>query len=140
MSAVAEDIYADGVLDPEVHDRLVADLRRVCERAGIAGRERLVGRPLAEVCTGFEVRWARKFHEHAEHGRFGLVYAGRLEPPVEQRFPAMVACLLRNFVDARLVSVGDLVGDEDADVCTALFVPNLFRGRADGGYLNAAVV
>jgi len=136
-----EELYASGMLDPDIHGRLVSDITQICIRAGIPGLESLIGRPLSENCIVQEVRWMEGFWNHAGANVYGLIYEGRVDPPVERRFPAMIACLLRNFVDARMVSMQDLLSeDSDADICTALFLPNLYRGKNDGGYFPPATV
>ena len=54
MPAV-ETIYENGLLDPDVHDRLIADIDRITERAGIFAYQSLVWTPLATNCTDYEV-------------------------------------------------------------------------------------
>lgn len=136
------DIFDSEVLDRDVHGQLVAERVKVFRAAGIPGREDLIGVPLGEVCPALDVMWMTKFDELSGNGDFGAYYEGKIDPPVEVRFPIMVACLLRNFRATKLMSVVEVLDDKEgeADQCTALFIPNLFSGKAEAGYLHPGAV
>ena len=126
-----------------VHERLIADINRISMRAGISAHRHLIWTPLAANCTKREVRWMKAFHDHSVNDWMGLLYAGHYDPPVGKRFRAMVACLLRNFVDAQIMMVGEIVDriqEGDALMCSALFIPNLFFPKNEGGWILPAQV
>lgn len=108
MLTMADDsIYETGVLDKEVHGRLVADLSRYSREANVP--KRMIWTPMSEFCSETEIEWVRNVKFHAENGVAGLVYVGEMEPPAITRMSAIGGALLRNFVSARIASVHQLI-------------------------------
>lgn len=126
---MTHDPFASGVLDPAVHHRLIEDADRVLRVAGLSSAH-LSGlwTPLSETCGKTEIKWLSGLHENAAEGILGLLLAGEYSPPIEARMVALTCCLLRNHIDARLVTLRDvLVDDPDP---TVLLIPNFHtRGR-----------
>ncbi|MCH7752196.1 MAG: hypothetical protein IH898_08595 [Planctomycetes bacterium] len=79
--ALEESAFESGVLDPEVHERLIADIDRILKRAGISAHRHLIWTPLATNCTKREVQWMKAFHDLTDDGWIGLAlgpdYPGR---------------------------------------------------------------
>ena len=117
--------WETGVLRPDVHDQLVQN------RASIAGRSGLGERNLPLMWTSMpkdvsdaERAWLVSCIKH--ESVVSLVYGGSADAAAE-RFMVYAGYLLRNFVDARVLGVGELnailmeYGDTDAEV---LLVPD----------------
>ncbi len=131
---MAGDPYASGVLNPDVHARLVADMANIAAEAGIPAH--WIATPLAQTCGPAEVAWARHYRFHGPNGRSGLVLGGKhMEPDAETRMAALAGALLRNFVSARVMTLHELLArahDGQAPEASCLLVPNFFAGRAAG--------
>lgn len=97
-----EQAFESGVLNKQEHVRLIDNIDKVCERAGI--QKHFVWTPLAESCPDpDEQKWVREFPQLATTGCFGLIYLGLGTEPIEYRMQGIAGCLLRNFVNARLM-------------------------------------
>ena len=134
------DPYATGVLNKEHHDRLVADLRNFARDAGI--QPRWIWTPLADTCGPEEVGYVRQFNRlRAEGVVQGLCFVGGgEEAPVGPRMAAIAGALVRNFVRARVLTVGTIIDQldkGDAPECSCLLIPNFFLPKAEGGTLAA---
>lgn len=130
-----EAAYKTGVLDPNVHDRLVADIDRWAREAGIP--KELIWTPLAASCTDLEIEWVRAFHRHAKAGVYGLALMGgsRAEGAVEHMM-GMVGALVRNFINAQVRTrqqVARALREGQALEATALAIPNLFVAGEEEG-------
>lgn len=129
------DPYATGVLDPDEHGRLVADIDHVARDANI--QPHWIWTPLAEICSTAEIAWVRRFHFHKTEGISGLCYLGRdPDPEVEDRMAAMAGALTRNYVRARIMTVNGLIEAADNGAVpdmSCLLIPNFFVEKAAGG-------
>lgn len=127
--------YESGVLRPDVHDRLVADLDRICRTAGVP--KYLVWTALATNCNEVEVDYVTRYRQHTQQGNHigGLCYVGMGSPLV--RMQAVAAALLRNFIDARVMTLQEAIEQANKGQLTAscLLIPNFHGG--DGGKLPA---
>jgi len=123
--------YASGVLDPDVHEQLVSGLSRYARLAGVP--KRMICETLSAYCSAKEIEWVSNVHSHAT---CGLVYVGAEQ--VETRMMALIACLLRNFVDARYltghVALAQLK-DTGSVANTVIAIPDFFISKAEGGTL-----
>lgn len=132
MIEVVDDPFASGVLDPEVHARLVADIDNLSAVAGI--QKRWISRPLAETCGPEEITWVRQFRRLE---RPWLAYVGQdAKLTVPDRMAAITGALTRNFVFAKLVQVNawvEVLRDGEDIEASCLLVPNFFVDRAKGG-------
>lgn len=130
------DPYASGVLKKEHHDRLVADLDNYAADACI--RPHWIWTALPEDVTAVETDYLTKFRHHAANGtRSGLCYAGS-DFAMAERMSALAGCLVRNFVRARVMTLGsvlDALSDKSMPALTAILIPNFFLPKAEGGHL-----
>ena len=116
------------ILDPVEHSRLLADLDGVCATANV--QQIYVHQSMAEFCNQTEIKWVADFRENRAKGIGGLLLTGTLG----ERYQAIAGALLRNFIDARVVSVNQLVaasnnqGKNSVEIPdpTVLVIPNLF--------------
>jgi hypothetical protein len=126
------DPYETGMLDPNVHHRLVADIERYARAARITPE--WIWRPITDVCSAEETAWARQFRFHQGEGRSGLIYVGRDPcPQIEDRLAAIAGALIRNFIDARvltLLHLLDAIHDGEIPEFACLLVPTSSSRRA----------
>lgn len=128
---VPDEVFASGLLDKAYHDRLLADLTKVVEVAGIPAK--FVWTKLSSFCGKEEIAWLRTLRSSEQDG---LAYTGKLNNPVEDKMMAMVGACLRNYIDARLMSVQDVIQltkDGDMPSPTVLLIPNFCVDKAEGG-------
>lgn len=135
---MAYDPYAPGVLQPDVHDRLVANLHGYAEDAMIAPH--WICEPLAATVSAPVVDWVRQFRSHVGTPRTGLCLVGQTPHGAspESKCAAIAGALVRNFIRARVFTAGqviDLVEKHHAPEATCLVVPNLYSGKSAGAAL-----
>ncbi len=134
LSIAVDGPYDPGILQPDLHGRLVQDITRICETAGI--RPRYLTHSMQGVCTEEEIEWVRSFNSHEADGIPGGLYYVGLETgkAVDQRMMAMAGALIRNFIDARVMTVHDAVESyRFGRHCSVLLIPNFYIGAKKGG-------
>lgn len=127
------------VLDEKVHARLIQDLEHICFTAGVAPK--FVENSMLGVAKEPEIEWVKKYNtEKGEHS--GLMFHGGTD--VQTRMMALCGALVRNFIDARLVTLASVVplkesreATVDAMEPTVLLIPNL-HVKTHGGKPLAA--
>lgn len=122
------------VLDETYHARL---LESIDHYAGVANVPvSMIHEPMSKYCSQAECLWITKIMAHRDAGQAGLCLTGvNAAHPVEHRMWAMAAALLRNYVDARVVAVNDLMSREKGDEIpdpTVMLLPNFFLAWAGG--------
>ena len=124
------------VLDADKHRTLINDIDFLCQRARVPMWA--VCRPLAASCTAEEVEWVRHFRQHQLDRDGGLVLTGN-SPDAVVRISAIAGALIRNFIDARVVSVHQVIkalSQDDMPDPTVLLIPNFHVSREDGGHIS----
>ena len=130
------DPYASGVLHKQHHERLVAGIDGFARDAGI--QPKWIWTRLADTCGPEEVEWVTKFRRHQADGEsFGLCYL-RKSPDAapDVRMAAIAGALVRNFVRARVMTLGtvlDLLAAGEPVEATCLLIPNFFLAKNEGG-------
>lgn len=92
-------------LDPVRHKRLLEDLEHICSVAHVPQkhvRESMVG-----YCDSLEIDWVVNFHIYRETYP-GLLIEGK-KGSATDRCMAIAGALLRNFIDARVLTVSKLL-------------------------------
>lgn len=117
--------YEYGILDRRVHGRIVADIDRYAERAGIPPEA--ICRSLDEYVDPPEVEWVQDFLRQRSAPPLGLAYLGRWRD-VGERMVGIAGCMVRNFIDARVMTAH--VVTETRPECTLLLIPNFYAGRS----------
>jgi len=122
---MVEQAYEQHILDPDVHGRLLLDIERICKRAKIPSE--MVLTPLGKYCTDKEVDWVRNIKRHRKNGIHGMYYTGDVDN-LEYRMMAIAGALIRNFIDARVYSLLDVLKNyKDGDSGpTVVLVPNFY--------------
>ena len=139
------------VLDRQYHARLLADIDGVCRVAGV--KKELISHPAKWYCSKGEVAWLRDFRARVASGSAGLMLVGpnhngknaagdlgtvNVTPALKMM--AMAAALLRNYIDARVLSVTTLIEDDevgDVPDPTVLLVPDFYVDFEGGKQLPA---
>ena len=137
MDSLMDDAYATGVLKPEIHSRLVANLSAYVQRANIQVPY-VLDKMSKFGCNADEIAYVRTISRAADEGRFGLVYHGKETQPVMPRMMAVAGACLRNFRDAKVMTVQALLADlktGEIPEARVLLVPNFFIERVEGGRL-----
>lgn len=130
------DPYASGVLQKAHHERLVAGIDGFARDAGI--QPKWIWTKLSDVCGPEEVEYVRKFKFHQVGGEVhGLCFLRKSKDvDVSPRMAALAGALVRNFVRARVMTLGtvlDIMAAGDPVDATALLIPNFFTPKAEGG-------
>lgn len=124
------DHYASGILKPDKHARLVANIEAFAKDAMITSN--WISSRLSEYCSPQEIEWLKRFKFHAQENNFGLCLTGECDNVLD-RMSSMAGGLLRNFIRARVVTLHTILGEEPVDLdCTALLIPNFFTKQGKG--------
>jgi hypothetical protein len=114
---------ANSILDDVEHQRLLMDIEHVCTTANIP--QSFVHTSMAKFCLPNDVEWVMNYPMEKAAGRGGLVITGSNSEP---RCMAITGALIRNFIDARVVTLNSLIEDAKtrASDPTVMVIPNLF--------------
>ena len=118
------DPFSYGVLKREVHQRLVDDMQHFAATARIPVE--YIYKPLADYVGEAELHWVRAYREPVSGA--GAYYAGRGTPQVQIRMMAMAGAFVRNFVDARVLTLKSLLELEEVSG-SVLMVPDFFLSK-----------
>lgn len=112
-----------GVLESPKHDRLFLGIDGYAERAGIP--KQAIWSALGPRVTPLEYKWVETFNSHSDTGLVGLLYTGEHED-VLLRMQAITGALIRNFIDAKMMTLSKVVDLENAGgvEATVLVIPN----------------
>jgi hypothetical protein len=132
LSQVPQEVFDTGLMSRDVHDRLLVNLERIVRKAGVPVQA--VFTRLSEFCekeTDYE--WVRNLRSPEDAG---LVYIGKIGVPVDAKMRAIVGACLRNYTDARMMTVQDVIKqckDDTMPEPTVLLIPNFCVDKNDGG-------
>lgn len=132
-----------GIIDPEYHARLIADINRHARTAGIPPK--FIVSKLSDFCTPPEIEWVRNLNLGKDNG---MVYVGKIPTPahrtsavaMEDKMSAIAGACLRNFTSAQVMSVQEvlaLLKTDDMPTPTVLLIPNFCLDQGSGGTLPA---
>lgn len=126
------DPWQSGVLQPEHHDRLVANIDQIAQRAGLGMANKHMIWTSADLKTA-EMNWCQLAVEMARTDtawprlQIGICYTQN-QFEAEQTMLAMTGLLVRNFVDARMMTRMDVVAERKDNrgpiEATVLMVPD----------------
>jgi len=135
MTTEVQKAYEQKVLNPEVHSRLVANLDNYARRASIQP-QMILNRMSSFDCTKTEIEYVKGIRRMAEKGVYGLVYSGKETKSVMVRMSGVAGACLRNFVDAKVVTLQEVLAsmkEGSPSDATVLLIPNFFVAKSDGG-------
>lgn len=122
------------ILNKEYHARLIEDIDHYASVANVPVH--MIHEPMAKYCSPEEVAWFKGILLQREKGVAGLCLTGiDIKRPVETRMMAMACALLRNYVDARVVTMTTLLEEHkggEVESPTVLFIPNFYVEYAGG--------
>ncbi|ATS92329.1 hypothetical protein DLP05_053 [Stenotrophomonas phage vB_SmaS_DLP_5] len=125
------------VIDPVRHARLLAGIDQFAATAGIPPH--FIHKSTREHLSDKEIQWLRDYPEHKQEAE-GLLLTGIHDPDPATKMQSMTAAFLRNFIDARLMAVNqilDLIEQHSMPEPEVLLIPNLFQsayGKAFPAY------
>lgn len=128
---VPEEVFSSGLLDKVHHERLIANLDNVSKIAGVPPK--FVWTKLSAFCSKEEIEWVRRIRSADSSG---LALTGKLSSSVDNKMMVMVGAFLRNYIDARVMTVQDVIQrlkDDDMPSPTVLLVPNFCVEKGEGG-------
>ena len=124
----------ESILDPIIHERLLLDLGGFADTANIP--QSFVHTSMSKYCTHIDMNYVRNFPQYRADNAAGLLLTGA---DSENRCMAITGALVRNFIDARLVTLNQLIdGAKDQSLVdpTVMVIPNLFV-QTDGKALTS---
>lgn len=127
---IPPDVFAQGLLDKTYHERLIADLPRLASKAGIPPA--FVWSRLSDYCSAKDLAWVRNLRDHYDQG---LIYSGtNFSIPVEDKMMAIAGACLRNYINAKVVTVQSVImrlKNDDMPSPTVILVPNFCMAKED---------
>ena len=100
-------------LKRHVHQRLIQDKAYYCRLAGI--QPHWLWQPLASHTGTKELKWVVRYPHLSNNGTAGLILCG--DPnDANTRMPAICGALVRNFVDARIRTVDEVLDRKESDM------------------------
>jgi hypothetical protein len=135
MQSAVMEAYDSGILSREDHSRLVQNLEHYAQKANILDLM-ILNKMSFFACTEAEIDYTKAIKRMAAKGNYGLIYTGKETSPVITRMMAVAGACLRNFVDAKVVTLQELLSDikeGNHPEARVLLIPNFFINRADGG-------
>lgn len=113
------------IIDPIKHDRILADLDGISRRTGI--HSSFITDSMRRWCDDEEIQWVLNLRLALADGEItGLAYIGKITR-VMDRMQAIGGACIRNFIEARVVPIEDLV-DYDHSNVSVLLVPDFYTG------------
>lgn len=128
---IPAEVFEIGILNIEYHAKLIADLERIAEKAGIPAS--MVWSRLSQYCEDKDVAWVKHIRKGEDNG---LAYVGKFKVPVEDKMMAITGACLRNYIDARIMPVQEVIArlkDDSMPQPTVLLIPNFCMDKGNGG-------
>jgi hypothetical protein len=125
-------LYTPGVLNPETHGRLVAEIENISRQTHVP--KKYIANSLTKWLSPDEVTIVRSMPSWSDTGLRGLVYSGSFS--AHDRLLAICGCMIRNFTDARFLTVHQLIDGVKADDhlrnVSVIAVPDLYVSLQNG--------
>jgi len=136
-AALYDEAVASGLINVNDHDMLLADIQGVVRQAGI--QEKYVWSPIRDYCGEAEIDYVATLND-SEAEAIGMVYVGNIEgASVNDRMMAIAGTCLRNYINAKVMTVQDVIHALKTDTMpsnvSVLLIPNFFIGKTDGGHI-----
>ena len=135
MSALRQEAIEAGLIDEREHEQLLADINGVLRQAGIP--QEYVWTSIREFCSDEEIDFVASLKK--DDCPIGMVYMGEFnKPAVNERMMAITGACLRNYINAKVMTVQDVLGALKTGSMpspTVLLIPNFFMGKGSGGHI-----
>ncbi len=127
------DYYATGILNYKKHWRMVQNIGMYAEQAGIP--EYFIYNTSEGILLPKDINYLEKFGVHSEKGISGAVMP-TAETNFIDRMYSMVGVLTRNFIEARFITLQDLIKEIKAGnppKSKLICIPNFALDKSEGG-------
>lgn len=125
-------LYDLGALTPSVHGRLVAEIKHISRQTNVPAK--FIATPLANWLSPAEIDIVKSMPSWPNSGLLGMAYTGPVS--CHQRLLAICGCMLRNFTDARYLTVQQLIeackNDSLLRDVSVLALPDLYVSLQNG--------
>lgn len=129
---IPEEVFKSKLLDKDFHERLIQDLQQVVSTAGVPVNA--VWMRLSTHCCEKEMMWVKNMRSASN---CGLIFIGANFPvPAEMKMTAITGVCLRNYTDARMMPVQEVIKrikDDSMPSPTVLLIPNFCLDKTNGG-------
>lgn len=131
--SVIQSAIKSGLINRSHHAPLLRDAGRLTREAGIP--ERALYLSMVSLCSKDELEYVRHLPQMANQGVYGLMVEG-LNPvrPILSRFNAMAGALLRNYINARVAPLTDVLAalkTGEMEQYSVLLIPDLYLGQQE---------
>lgn len=110
------------LLDRSYHGRLVENASAFTREAGISMA--YLDTPMAKVCEKDQIDWVKNYRQHLADGSGGFIYIGNGFGAIVDRMSVITAAFLRNYIDARMLTIKEVTDGDNALEPTVLLVPD----------------
>lgn len=113
--------------DPVIHAQLRRDADAIASAANIPPR--LLWKSMIGSCTPEEIDYVKHVRKQTDGGISGLVYTGVTKYSIIERMQLIAGTLLRNFINAKVMTLQDVLGAINARQMprpSVLLIPNFF--------------
>ena len=115
-------------LKPITHDPLVDQLQFIAEQARIP-ESYIRHEGAKDYCTEAEMTWLRNAKKNIRNNDSGMLIHGLQEHSISKKMLAIGATLTRNYIDARVYSLAELLDIleskyNDPPECTVIIIPD----------------
>ena len=128
MIQVPQEAFTEGVLDKTYHARLLANVEGFASDAGIPPM--FVWKSATTICSKRELEVAAYVRKSEKPG---VLFIGE---PVDVKFMALTGMFLRNYIQAKFVTLQELLSSlkaEEAPSPSVLLIPNFCVAKSAGG-------
>ena len=124
--------YATGILNYQKHWRMVSNIGMYAEQSGIP--EYFIYHTSEGILLPKDVEYLEKFSSHFINGISGAVIESNHN--FMDRMYSMVGVLIRNFIDARFITLQDLIKEiksGNSPKSKLICIPNFALDKSEGG-------
>lgn len=107
-----------GIIDKEKHEPLLTKIGRYSRMAGITEEDILL--PFRGAVTEQEYQYIKKWRGLLRQGCYGMIYTGSFVG-IPKKMKTCTAVLMRNYVDARILSIEDAMHEDPTVLCLSDF-------------------
>ncbi len=107
------------ILDKEYHAKLIANLAKISYESNVPVT--FITQSAKDYCTQVQLDWLKDYKN-----KTNLCLVGDSTSTPETQCAALAAALIRNYIDAKMVTLQSILKDEVLDA-NVLFVPNFYR-------------
>ena len=129
MIDLVQKALQDGILNLQRHEQLLLMLEQAAERAGVPVGA--ICRHLRDYVGDDEREWCRKILASRSQPPSGMLYVGKWKD-VNNRMDGIAGALVRNFVDARVMTIGRAL--EERPTSMVLLMPNFCTTTKQAGW------